>query len=225
MPLTPSQSRRGFTLVELLTVIAIIGVLAGIIIPIVGRARESARVSQQTSNMRQIGTGLALYAQDQRGVLPRPSNNTFTMPNGNVRTDVRWMELINDYLQPRGTNSSAFLHQSNPIWQSPFANNASGGWNTHFGFNPFLGDGTHWNYRYNAAPSPVRTVIVGEMNWNAVVAMDPRLPFTTDRDTLARFRGTLPGNKTMLLWLDGHVTAEPIAEVTFSAKPAIWRWW
>ena len=74
LPLKPSVFRRvhAFTLTELLTVIAIIGILAAILIPAVARVREAARASQCASNLRQIGLGIALYADDHRGVMPGP---------------------------------------------------------------------------------------------------------------------------------------------------------
>lgn len=56
-----------FTLIELLTVIAIIGILAAILIPTVGAVRERARKAKGASELRQIGTALHLYATENKG--------------------------------------------------------------------------------------------------------------------------------------------------------------
>jgi prepilin-type N-terminal cleavage/methylation domain-containing protein/prepilin-type processing-associated H-X9-DG protein len=54
----------GFTLIEILVVVAIIALLAAILFPVFSRARESARRASCMSNLKQIGLGLLQYAQD-----------------------------------------------------------------------------------------------------------------------------------------------------------------
>ena len=65
-----SKIRLGFTLIELLVVIAIIAVLAAILFPVFAQAREKARQTACVSNLKQIGSGLAMYVQDYDERLP-----------------------------------------------------------------------------------------------------------------------------------------------------------
>ena len=61
----------GFTLIELLVVISIIALLIGILLPALGAARDSAKATQSTSNLRQIGIALAAYNADRNGFYPK----------------------------------------------------------------------------------------------------------------------------------------------------------
>ena len=65
------RSKMGFTLVELLVVIGIIALLISILLPALNAAKERANRVKCASNLRQVGQGLMLYANDNKGMYPR----------------------------------------------------------------------------------------------------------------------------------------------------------
>ncbi|HYO09612.1 MAG TPA: type II secretion system protein, partial [Tepidisphaeraceae bacterium] len=76
----------GFTLVELLVVIGILAGLIGILLPTLGRARESARAVACASNARQVALAIRLFAQEHRGYMPAVSDKQWAYQNDPTRS-------------------------------------------------------------------------------------------------------------------------------------------
>ncbi len=95
---------NGFTLIELMVVIAIIGLVAAMLFPVFGRVREGARRSSCQSNLKQIGMALIQYSQDydEKQVAdwfgPDPGA---TEAEGTVNGRYKWCDAIYPYLNTK----------------------------------------------------------------------------------------------------------------------------
>ncbi len=86
-------SGRAFTLIELLVVIAIIAVLVAVLLPVLGRARATAKLAVCGGNLRQIGTAIYTYAHEYRGYIPRGPDpvNPYDFYSNMMATNQIWI--------------------------------------------------------------------------------------------------------------------------------------
>ena len=88
--------RLAFTLVELLVVVAVIGVLASLLLSVFARVQASGRSVQCVSNLRQWGVALNLYANDHNGDLPRRGQGV--QPLFQIQRPEDWFNALPPYV-------------------------------------------------------------------------------------------------------------------------------
>ncbi len=94
-PSPRSNSSRAFTLIELLVVIAIIGILAAMLLPALAKAKQKAKQVNCTSNLRQWGLALQMYAGDNNDGIPRDGMNAAgTYGTGDSTQANAWFNLL-----------------------------------------------------------------------------------------------------------------------------------
>src|ERR1041385_8745635 len=108
-------TRSAFTLIELLVVIAIIAILAAILFPVFAQARESARTSSCLSNIKQLGLGWTMYAQDYDETYPLSrsfgypdrggDDCAYRAPGSSAAPKINWHTEINPYVKNKQIHS------------------------------------------------------------------------------------------------------------------------
>ena len=98
------KKSREFTLIELLVVIAIIAILAGMLLPALGKARERGRSAKCIANQKQCATAMMMYGDDNNGLILVWYNTTYAADTGAEECGYYWpgQLIANGYL-PKNT--------------------------------------------------------------------------------------------------------------------------
>jgi prepilin-type N-terminal cleavage/methylation domain-containing protein/prepilin-type processing-associated H-X9-DG protein len=214
-----NRHRHGFTLVEMLVVIAIIAVLAAIAFPSYKSMLESSRATQCTANLREIFTGIQGYVTDNNGQYPQSRKKG--------RNPEFWIAAIGPYLS-EGRRWEPWPQDG--AFACPSVEDDKHGWGGDFGINGFQVGATlnanneNPGLRIAKASALSTTLLVadawddatsGQGAWQVGFRIGPNAKFS-GTGIATRHKG-----RANVLYFDGHVgqvTAEQLEDEDFVEK-------
>ena len=194
-----SEVRGGFTLVELLVVLAVIALLAALLLPALSKAKESARATQCLNQMRQLGMAVRLYADENGDTFPRSEHSAFA--NG----ELPWERSIAPLL---GSSTTAWTNLLTGLYHCPSDKRTtpwSYGLNVYYELGPdddYTGKPQTWR-RLTQVPHPSATLLSAENNSSADHLMPEFWYSQADAVDLASTRHKGRANYT---FADGHAS-------------------
>ncbi|MBC8136245.1 MAG: prepilin-type N-terminal cleavage/methylation domain-containing protein [Fibrella sp.] len=210
--------RAGFTLVELLVVIAVIALLTAVLLPVFAQAREKARQTACLSNLRQIGMGWTLYANDYDGGFC-PVTYTVMDP---VPTIYYWCtayrsgtarSLVSGMWDPTAGLLYPYL-KSQPVQDClTTADVPPGNFPVGYGLNQslYVFDETLFDFvpeTYAQAELPAETILMADaMRWHRTMRIFLRTPLIYPPSLRFPYIHGRHVGLANVLWLDGHVKA------------------
>jgi prepilin-type N-terminal cleavage/methylation domain-containing protein/prepilin-type processing-associated H-X9-DG protein len=209
--------KPAFTLIELLVVIAIIAVLASLLLPALGRAKESARSVQCLSQLRQIGLAVRLYGDEHEDEFPRSQHSAFSFGQAT------WGRAIAPELAQPSTTWTNLLrgvyHCPSDRRTAPW----SYGQNVYFELNPdnddYAGAPQSWR-RLASIPKPSATILHAETTGSVDHIMPHFWMTAADATDVDQHRHRKRSNYN---FVDGHSEAQEF-KATYDPTRRVDQW-
>ena len=222
-----SRFEAAFTLIELLTVIAVLGIIVAIVVPVIGSVRENANRTASASNLRQWTGALLLFANDNRKRIPYEGSRD--QPSWGVTRaaseENSWFNVLPPFAgekpldELQSASDRRMMIRKGSLHYSPGAR-IDERENRRRPFFSYMMNSQLYSDEGNAPsnsgsdlirlsliPEPSRTIFITETR----VSVDDGAPNEGDDDRVARAKGRNNsisfryGNRTNVAFLDGHV--------------------
>ena len=210
------MKRHAFTLIELLVVIAIIAILAAILFPVFAKAREKARQTSCSSNLKQIGLAILQYVQDYDEMMPTHGRDDTLDAATQQRQAASYPGWIANIIIPYMKSYDLFRCPSKGNWQNGWQNPHDNMRRTAFAYNYVLA----WNKSLGDLAEGQAGVARLALMWDSANAWPDSLRWLVERD----FAWFSADNRQWTHWhmdrnnflfADGHVKADSFRAMTW----------
>ena len=227
---------KPFSLLELMVVLAVIGILTSLLIPYLAKARKTARIAVCTSNQKQLGVAMYNFALDNDRYLPKPYSQ------------VSWDDMLSGYdgrnltdaeKAAGGFNKSDYAEDYAQVYRCPLFEDrgtavqmsyAVTGKNTHKSFQVLIFTGS--SFKLTRLTTPAETIMLFDYNRNYTRLGRARhsIARATDLPAHSMQRGMMHDNYDLnYLFVDGHVkemnwyaTFVPYGSGSWDVRRSLW---
>lgn len=219
------SSRSEFTLIELLVVVAIISILASMLLPVLGQARDAARQTSCANNLKQIGLATELYTGAYDDILPFIYDNAAGPTYAKYGAHGRWYVLMAraEVLPLTEKNVYEVVDQGKTMIHCPSEQTGAGWGYAHYMAPMDISNSDPWHTRLGRVLNPSEKVWQVDsmpnaswLNFYTNETADPYGP--THRGLYSYVRHNVGANH---LFLDGHVERWGVTRMNETHDPYV----